>query len=149
VLLLLGIFDLGRVVWANDTITNAAREAARWAIVHGGSVANITPCPVGPPSPLIAGRLPIAPGVCPHPTSPSKEGVAEVARKYLAAAGDVDVQVCYGEGCTGNTDIGTSHNGRGEPVTVTVLSTIELVGGGMIGIGSLDISAEVTMTVSH
>jgi hypothetical protein len=147
VLLLMGIFDLGRVVWANDTITNAAREAARWAIVHGGSVASITPCPAGPPSPLIAGRLPIAESDdCPYP-SPSKEGVREVARRYLAAAGDVDVQVCYGEGCSGNTDTGT--NGRGEPVTVTVLSTVDLVGGGLIGFASLDISTDVTMTVSH
>jgi hypothetical protein len=149
VMLLLGVVDIGRVVWANDGITQAAREAARWAIVHGGSTASITPCPAGPPSPMLLGegRLPIASGVCPYPTSPSKDGVREVARKYLVAGGDVDVQVCYGEGCSGNTDTGT--NERGEPVTVTVLSTVELVGGGLIGIGSVDLSADVTMTVSH
>ena len=29
ILMLIGTFDLGRVVWANDTVSNAAREAAR------------------------------------------------------------------------------------------------------------------------
>ena len=28
-----GILDLGRVIWANDVVTNAAREGARFASV--------------------------------------------------------------------------------------------------------------------
>ena len=48
VLLLVGTFDLGHVVWANDALSSAAREAARYAIVHGGS--SSTACPVGPPA---------------------------------------------------------------------------------------------------
>ena len=35
ILLMVGIFDLGRVVWVNDTLATAAREAARFAIGHG------------------------------------------------------------------------------------------------------------------
>ncbi|MEO7117701.1 MAG: TadE family protein [Candidatus Limnocylindrales bacterium] len=37
--LLFGLLDVGRVVWAQDSISNAAREGARFAIVHGGSPA--------------------------------------------------------------------------------------------------------------
>lgn len=43
-LLLVGLFDLGRVIWVNDTLATAAREAGRFAIVHGGK----SLCPVGP-----------------------------------------------------------------------------------------------------
>lgn len=146
ILLLLGVFDLGRVVWANDGVANAAREAARWAIVHGGSVPWITPCPAGPPGPLIEDQLISPTAECPHP-SPSKEGVREVARHYLTAAGDAEVQVCYGEGCSGETDTGT--NAPGEPVTVTIASRVDLVGGGLIGFASLDVSSTVTMIVSQ
>jgi len=46
ILLMVGIFDLGHVVWANNALSNSAREGARFAIVHGGSES--TPCPVGP-----------------------------------------------------------------------------------------------------
>jgi TadE-like protein len=37
--LLLGIVDMGRAVWATTSLASAAREAARYAIVHGGTAA--------------------------------------------------------------------------------------------------------------
>ena len=49
----IGVVDFGRVLWAQDIVSNAAREGARYAIVHGGS-AN-TQCPLGPG---------ISPGTC-------------------------------------------------------------------------------------
>ena len=36
--LLLGIFDLGRVIYAYSDISQAAREAARYAVAHPGDV---------------------------------------------------------------------------------------------------------------
>src|SRR3954467_14207972 len=39
--MLFGIIDIGRVVWANDALANAAREGARYASVTGSSL--ITP----------------------------------------------------------------------------------------------------------
>ena len=67
ILLLVGMFDLGRVVWVNDTLATAAREAARYAIVHGEKLS----CPVGPPA---AGAvIPTADASCPYP-SPSRQG---------------------------------------------------------------------------
>jgi Flp pilus assembly protein TadG len=35
--ILIGMVDIGRAVWANNAVANAAREAARWAVVHGGT----------------------------------------------------------------------------------------------------------------
>jgi Flp pilus assembly protein TadG len=40
--LLFGIIEFGRLVWAKDMITSAAREGGRYAIVHG------TTCDVAP-----------------------------------------------------------------------------------------------------
>ncbi len=38
--MLFGIIDLGRVIWANDALANAAREGARYASVTGSSLIN-------------------------------------------------------------------------------------------------------------
>src|SRR5450759_5412925 len=62
-----GVLDLGRGVWAMDTAAHAASEATRFAIVHGGSAG--TDCHVGP----LAKPVTIAPtATCPNP-SPSKQ----------------------------------------------------------------------------
>lgn len=42
--LLIGIVEMGRVAWAREVITSAAREGARYAIVHGAGSNN----PSGP-----------------------------------------------------------------------------------------------------
>ena len=38
VLLLIGLFDLGRVVFINNSVSEAAREGARWGAVQNRSV---------------------------------------------------------------------------------------------------------------
>jgi Flp pilus assembly protein TadG len=144
-LLLTGFFDLGRVVLANDALSHAAREAARYAIVHGGSVMNR--CPVGPLSSDIL--PPAASASCPFP-SPSRESIRAEARQQAAAAGSsVTVEVCYGQGCVGDTDIPTATNERGTPVTVTVHSTVQMAAGALIGFSSFDVSSSSTMLVNH
>src|SRR5688500_3903972 len=81
--LLTGFFDLGRVVLAHDALGHAAREAARYAIVHGSSPGNL--CPVGP---LPAGvTAPTASPACPYP-SPSRAPTRPQARPPAAAAGN-------------------------------------------------------------
>jgi hypothetical protein len=143
---LMGFFDLGRVVLANDLMSNAANEAARFAIVHGGSTS--TACPVGPPDTFTV--IPASSESCPHP-SPSKEAIYEVARKFAEAAGSsVTVEVCYGDGCSGDTDASAdTTNKRGTPVTVTVHSTVSMAALSLIGIGSFDVSGSSTMLVNH
>jgi Flp pilus assembly protein TadG len=145
VLLLVGFFDLGRVVLGNDALAHAAREAARYAVVHGGSPYNH--CPAGP---LPAGiTAPAASTACPYP-SPSKESIRAEARAQAKVAGSkVTVQVCYGVGCVGDTDIVGATNARGTPVTVTVHSTVTMVAGSIVGFTAFDVSNSSTMLVNH
>ena len=141
--LLMGIVDMGRAVWATTSLSSAAREAARYAIVHGGSASN--PCPVGPAGPDAV--IPTASSSCPYP-SPSKQSVIDVATGAAMAGGsNVSVTVCYGNGCTGNTDSGT--NARGQSVTVTVTSSVHLVVPALLGRSSFNLSGTSTMMVNH
>lgn len=43
-LLVFGAVEIGRAVFAHNTVANAAREAVRYAIVHGSN----SPAPIGP-----------------------------------------------------------------------------------------------------
>lgn len=148
-LLLAGFWDLGRVVLAHDALNHAAREAARYAIVHGGS--SLNPCPVGPPAEDAV--IPVASASCPHP-SPSKESIYERARNNTAFAGlDVTVEVCYGAGCSGNTDVDAdgnpATNERGTPVTVTVRTAVNTGVIAILGLSSFDVESSSTMLVNH
>ena len=146
--LLTGFFDLGRVVLAHDALGHAAREAARYAIVHGGSSANT--CPVGPAH--ADANVPVASTSCPYP-SPSKESIRIEAREQAAAAGsNVTVEVCYGAGCTGDTDNTLpvpATNGRGTPVTVTVRTTVHMAAASLLGVSTFDVVNSSTMLVNH
>ena len=150
VLLLSGFFDLGRVVLAHDALSHAAREAARYAIVHGGSSEN--PCPVGPPAEDAV--VPPASSSCPFP-SPSKESIYQEAREQARVAGSVvTVEVCYGIGCSGNTDTVDANgdpatNARGVPVTVTVRSTVDMTLMSIFGMGDFGVMSSATMLVNH
>lgn len=144
--MLVGAFDLGRVVLANDLVANAAREAARYAVVHGGSKFNS--CPTGPAGPEAI--VPPASPSCPHP-SPSTESIKQVARDFASAGGQaVIVEVCYGIGCSGNTHTSgaSGTNARGNPVTVTVRATVTAVAAGFIGLSTFNVSSTSTMLVN-
>lgn len=144
-LLLAGFWDLGRVVLAHDILNHAAREAARYAIVHGGSSAN--PCPVGPPAEETV--VPVASASCPNP-SPSKESIYEEARTGASFAGmTITVEACYGAGCSGNTNAAGATNERGTPVTVTVHTTVDTGIMAMLGLSSFDVTSSSTMLVNH
>jgi Flp pilus assembly protein TadG len=145
--MLMGFFDLGRVVLANDLISSAANEATRFAIVHGGS--RSTACPVGPPDPIYT-VIPPASDSCPYP-SPSKEAIREVARDFAAAGGgiSVTVEVCYGAGCSGDTDVPNATNVRGTPVTVTVHAGVPMVAASFVGLAHFDLTSTSTMLVNH
>lgn len=146
ILLLVAIFDFGRVVWVNNTLATAAREAARFAIVHGGSEATL--CPVGPP----AATAVIDQSACTFPVSPSKEAIKEVAHKWAAGtSADVTVSVCYGEltTCTGDVDALNAKNSRGTQVKVTVTSLVDLSLPSLFGFSGFNLEATSTMLVNH
>jgi hypothetical protein len=139
------IFDVGRVILANNALAAAAREGARYAIVHGGQETNS--CPVGPPGPDTI--IPAASSSCPYP-SPSKEGIRNAVRRHAIAAGTgLTITVCYGAGCTGDTDAAGATNVRGTPVTVHVTSQVSLVAGSFLGLGNFSPSASSTMLINH
>src|SRR5919109_3436864 len=74
--LLFMIVVFGRVIWATGSLASAAREGARYAIVHGGTASN--PCPVGPAGTRItvvsSARTPF-----PYP-SPSEQSIVEAVQ---------------------------------------------------------------------
>lgn len=141
--LVMGVVDMGRAVWATTSLNSAAREAARYAIVNGGSASNT--CPVGPPGPETV--IPPASASCPYP-SPSKQSIVNAAVAAAMAGGsNVTVTVCYGAGCSGNTDAGT--NARGQTVTVVVTSTVNLIVPALLGRSSINLSGSSTMVVNH
>jgi hypothetical protein len=141
ILLMVGMFDLGRVIWVNDTLATASREAARFAIVHGAK----STCAVGPgPSGVVSVS-------CPFP-SPSRQAIKDVAQKWAGGtSANVVVSVCYGvvTSCTGDTDQLNATNARGTQVMVTVTSTVGLSLPSLVGFSGFDLSASSTMLVNH
>jgi hypothetical protein len=144
-MLLVGLFDLGHVVWANNAISTATREATRFAIVHGG---NSTTCPVGPHSATQAYPWP-ASSACPFP-SDSVQAIKEEAAKWLSGVGGAaNVWVCYGDVTTCSSDQNTSDNARGNRVTVTIQVSVALAAPSLLGLGDFTLSATNTMLVNH
>jgi TadE-like protein len=161
-LILIAVFDLGHVVWANDALANAAREATRYAIVHGGVKSNL--CPVGPPAPDAV--IPPQSSSCPNP-SPSKQSIRDAATNFAGIAGtNVTVYVCYWlvsdsmpnvEACdnassddTADTDLTSGRdNSRGHKVTVVVKANVGLVAPAFFGFQSISLQATSTMLVNH
>ena len=142
--LIFGIVDVGRVIWAQDSLAHAAREAARYASVHGGWP--LTSCPTGP-------NLGITPATgCPTWTPDSKEPTRIQARGFATAAGaSVTVTVCYftTTPCSGDTDEANASNGRGEYVTVGVTSQVNLVTGSFLHLGNYTVSSTSTVIVNN
>ncbi|HEV8252728.1 MAG TPA: TadE family protein [Candidatus Limnocylindria bacterium] len=152
ILLLVGLFDFGRVVWVNDTLATAAREAVRYAIVHGGSASTL--CPAGPPGPNSLepdASCPPFPDGAAYPSG-SLQAIKDVAQRWASGSGDsVTVSVCYGAvtSCADDVSEVGATNDRGTQVTVTVTSTVSLAAPSLLGFGGFDLSATSTMLVNH
>jgi hypothetical protein len=155
VLLLIGMFDLGHVVWVNNSISTASREAARLAVVHGGAWSQ--QCPQGPLNPLWTGTVLSANecGFTPSSVVPpvdSREGIkAETSRWLSGVGGTTTVSVCYGNvtSCAGDVDQVGATNDRGTQVTVTVTTRVGLAAPALLGLGDFTLSATSTMLVNH
>lgn len=132
-LILFGMLDIGRIIWANDALSNAAREGTRFASV-GGSAA-----------------------FTPDYTKPQ---IRDHTRAFAFASGiNVTVTVCYSTvnvtgrtvGCSGDTDQSgmVIPNGRGNLVTVAVSSTVPLGAGGLLGLSNFPVSASSTALINN
>jgi hypothetical protein len=159
--ILIGMVDLGRAIWANNAVANAAREAARFASVHGGSCEDLQGsvcsstnyCPVGPKGTQTA--VPTASTSCPYPSN-SKQSIYNVATNYLIGGGTSStVTACYYSttACSGNTDQSGSNNAgtniRGNAVTVAVSTQVPMILGSFLGFSTMTVSATSTMLINH
>ena len=152
-MLLIGLFDLGHVVWVNNSIATASREGARLAVVHGGAWSQF--CPQGPLSPNWTGTVDSAQdcGFEPSTLDPlvdHREGIkAEAARWLSGVGGTTTVSVCYGDvaTCANDVDEVGATNERGTQVTVTVTTTVGLAAPALLGLGDFTLSA--VMLVNH
>lgn len=130
--LVFGVIDIGRVIWANDVLANAAREGARFASVHAGTV-TLT-------------------------TEVSKDEIRSHAEGFVIAGGvDTTVTVCFSavhiasqqQGCSGDIDEPGAAYERGNLVTVTVQSRVPMIVGAMLGFGDFTVSGESTVLINN
>jgi TadE-like protein len=145
-LIVFGMIDIGRVIWATDNITNAAREGARYASLHGGSGVMASFCPTGP---SLSGTPQTG---CAAWSPDSKEPTRKATRAFFVAAGaSTTVWVCYyaTTACSGNTDETGATNGRGSYVTVTVQATVPVLTGRLLGMSGFTVNAHSTVIINN
>lgn len=135
-ILIFVIIEFGRFVFAYEVLNNAAREGARYAIVHGSDSA----CPTGP-----------MPGSTPSPLcdDPSGNAVKDrvVADAITLTLPTSDVNVSWPD----------LDNARGHLVTVTASYTftplikfqIDFLGVRFSPIPSINMSAESTLVINY
>jgi Flp pilus assembly protein TadG len=132
-MMVFGILDIGRVVWANDVAGNAAREGARYASVHAGN-ADLT-------------------------ALASKDDIRDHTKQFVIAGGvNVAVTVCfsgvhiasYQQGCSGDVDespdIGYE---RGNLVTVAVTTNVPTLLGSVFGHDQWTVRGESTVLINN
>jgi Flp pilus assembly protein TadG len=134
--LLFGVIDLGRVIWANDSLASAAREGARYASVHAG-----TGNEDSEPLTLLA----------------TKPEIKAYTQGFAIGGGDTTVTVCFSTvhyasssvGCSGDDDEQGAAYQRGNLVTVTVTSQIPVLTGAVLGFGSFTVTGTSTVLINN
>ena len=153
-LLLFSIVEFGRAMYYVQILNNAAREGARYAIVHG----NESTDPTGPPP-----GFPITTNADPY-AGDAKLAVRRFAIGVIGNTGTSDfvVTVCYTAPATGSmyvcpdnnagNDMGTGNNGRSDPpqnVTVTVKYSYKPIIAGIVPLPSFTLSGGSTLVINH
>lgn len=128
-----GVIDIGRVIWANDVVANAAREGARFASVHAGTPGTGT-------------------------ITADKDDIKSHAQDFVFAGGvGTTVTVCFStvqiatqvQGCTGDVDQDGAYYERGNLVTVTVTSRVPVLTGALLGFGEFTVSGESVVLINN
>lgn len=127
-LLILAIIEGGRFILYYETLSNATREGARYAIVHGSN----SSCPSGPMPP---GMNP--PGGCYDPT-----GAKVIQRVKDTAFG------LLGTGVVVTPTWGALGNGREADVNVAATYTYEVIAP-FVPLSPISITAESTLVVNN
>lgn len=131
-MLLFGLIDLGRVIWAIDSVGAAAREGARWASVHAGTDG-------------IVGA-----------DKKTEAQIKTYALGFVVAGGiNPSATVCFSAvtigsrtaGCSGDTSTGTQ--AKGNLVTVGVQSHVPVFLGAIFGTSTFPVSATSTVLINN
>ena len=142
--LVFGVLEAGRFMLYYELLQDAAREGARYAIVHG----NRSTCPSGPPPPGETNPC--------DPSGANIKAAVDSAALDLAGSGSLTVfdPVWTSRGSLHNPmpgDSSTGHNGRGEYITVFVDFTYDTLVGQLLGtdvLPSMNIKAETTLVIN-
>lgn len=128
-ILLFGIIEAGRFIFYYETLNNATREGARYAIVNGASTIG---CASGPPAPGTAG--------C---DVPGNNVIARVRQAALGIGSAVSVTPEW----VNNSGM-PSNNGRGETVRVKATATYDTLVP-LLPLPSITISAESSLVINN
>jgi hypothetical protein len=162
-LLIIGVVEVGRFVFFLETLNNATREGARYAIVHGAN----SRCPSGPwPADLVDPQP--STSICEGFASPvpyDEDGVHVIQRIEDSAAGLLgmgdlvvaapvwmDVDDVLPPGRDALEDGGTGDNGRGSYVTVFADYTYDTIIGMILGtdlLPRIEINTEATLVINN
>ncbi|HET7831275.1 MAG TPA: TadE/TadG family type IV pilus assembly protein [Candidatus Limnocylindrales bacterium] len=133
-LLLFGIIEGGRFIFYYQTLNNATREGARYAIVHGSNAKCITPTSGGPSGPM-------PPGVT-APACHDATGARVIQRVKDAGFG------VLGNGVTVTPTWGATGNGRNSPVTVSATYTYRTLLP-LLPLPAITITAESSLVINN
>lgn len=140
----LAIIDFGRGIFIYSVISNAAREGARYAIVHG-SLAQAAGYANDPAS---------GPGTS-DPTGTIYVAPATKAVAYGLDANSLKVAVCWGfrctvpADCTGAVTNTANGPGPGQDVTVRTCYNFQAITASFLRINAIPLSAQATLTITH
>lgn len=139
-LLALAMVDFARGIFIYSVISDAAREGARYAMVHGSLAAADNPPSTGPGT------------SDPH-------GTVNVVPKTRELAFGLDqstlmVGVCWGFGCSIPSDCSTGTNTalssvQDVEVTVRTCYAFQPITASFLQLGTLQLGAQATLTITH
>ena len=139
-ILALIMVDFARGIYTYAVISNAAREGARYAIVHGVLSAADNPPASGPGTADPNGSINVVP--------------AAIANAIGVDPSRLRVGVCWGYRCTVPADCSAGTNTASNPiadvpVTVRTCYDFQAITASFIRSATLRLSAESTLTVTH
>ncbi len=138
----LGIVDFGRGIFTYAVLADAAREGARYAIVHGSLATELGETASGPNEPDPMGAYVVR---------------AAKSEAYGLDSAAMRVSVCWGSSnspcavpmdCSPAASTATSPTPDTE-VTVRVCYPFQVLSASFLGVASVPLSAQATLVVTH
>jgi Flp pilus assembly protein TadG len=145
--LLFSIIEFGRAVYYIQMLNNAAREGARYAIVHGSrSLANSGPLPAAD---IADGKTPADPTGSKVVAATKAAAIAIIDSTANSFA--VDVRWCANDGniadCPGT--YGDGDNGRNQTVKVTISYTFQPMIAGVVPLPTFTMTGGSTLVINN